>query len=54
MILEECKKNYRQAANTYAKRYSNRERKLHMAFKRLSEHFIAYVTVKEKFGESPN
>jgi len=27
MILGKCKKNYRQAANTYAERYLNRERK---------------------------
>jgi len=48
MILGECRKNYRQAANMYAERYPNRKRKLHMAFKRLLECFIAYDTKKEK------
>jgi len=32
----------------YYERYFNRERKLHMVFKRLSERFIAYGSVKEK------
>jgi len=35
MVLGEYKKNYRQAANTYAERYPNRERKSHVAFKQL-------------------
>jgi len=48
MVLEKCRKNYRQAANTCAERYSNHERKSHMTFKRLSECFIVYNTVKEK------
>jgi len=43
MILEKCKKKYRQAVNTYAEHYSNRERKSHMTFKRLSERFIVMV-----------
>jgi len=48
MILGECRKNYRQATNTYAKHYPNRERKSHVALKRLLERFIAYDTVKKK------
>jgi len=47
MVLGECRRNYRQAANTYAERYPNRERKSYMVFKRL-ECFIAYDTMKEK------
>jgi len=47
MFMGFRRKNYRQAANTYAERYPNRERKLHI-FKRLLECFIAYGTVKKK------
>jgi len=47
-VLGECRKNYRQAANTYTERYLNHEKKSHVSFKRLSERFIAYGTVKEE------
>jgi len=48
MVLRECRKNYCQAINIYAECYFIRERKSHMAFKRLLERFIAYGIVKEK------
>jgi len=48
IVLGECRKKYRQAANTYTECYPNRERKLHMVFKWLMERFIAYCEGKEK------
>jgi len=51
ILLGECiyRKNYRQAANTYVECYPNREKKSHVAFKRLLKHFYClwYYTKKE-------
>jgi len=57
IVLGECRKNYRQATNTYAERYPNREKKLHMTFKRLLDLFyFAYgmATVKKKKEHEEN
>jgi len=42
MVLREYRKNYCQTANKYVECYLTRERKSHMAFKRLLERFIAF------------
>jgi len=49
LILGKYRKKYHQAANIYAERYPNHERKSHMAFKWLSERFITYGERKEKY-----
>ena len=46
MVLEECRKHYRNAQDLYAARYPDMQQKSHMAFKRLADHFCRFGTVK--------
>ena len=48
MVLGECRKHYTNAQDLYAVRYPNRQRKSHMAFKRLADRFCRFGTVKQK------
>ena len=47
MVLEECRKHYSYAQDLYAARYLDRQRKSHMAFKRLADRFCRFGTVKK-------
>ena len=47
MVLRECRKHYRNTQDLYATCYSDRQQKLHMAFKWLAEHFCRFGTVKQ-------
>ena len=47
MVLEECRKYYRNAQDLYAARYPDRQQKSHMAFKRLADRFCYFGTVKQ-------
>ena len=46
MVLGECRKHYRNAQDSYAARYPDRQQKSHMAFKRLADCFCRFGTVK--------
>ena len=46
MVLGDCRKHYRNAQDLYAARYPDRQQKLHLAFKRLTDRFCRFGTVK--------
>ena len=47
MVLEECRKHYRNAQDLYAARYPDRQQKSHMTFKRLADRFCRFGTEKQ-------
>ena len=47
MVLGECRKHCRNALDLYAARYPDRQQKSHMAFKRWSDRFCRFGTVKQ-------
>ena len=47
MELGECRKHYRNTQDLYAARYTDRHQKSHIAFKRLSDRFCRFGTVKQ-------
>ena len=47
MVLGECRKHYRNPQGLYAARYPDRQRKSHMAFKRLADRFCRVSTEKQ-------
>ena len=47
MVLEECRKHYRNAQDLYPARYAHRQQKSYMAFKRLADRFCRFGTVKQ-------
>ena len=47
MVLEECRKYYRNTQDLYASRYADRQQKPHMAFKRLADRFCRSGIVKQ-------
>ena len=47
MIPGECRKHYRNAQDLYAARYSDRQQKSNMAFKRIADSFCRFGTVKQ-------
>ena len=46
MVLRECRKHYRNVQDLYAARYPDRQKKSHMASKRLADRFCRFGTVK--------
>ena len=42
IVLGECRKHYRNGQDLYAARYSDKQQKSHMAFKRLADHFCRF------------
>ena len=47
MMLGECRKHCRNAQDLYAARYPDRQRKSHMAFKRLADRLCRLGTAKQ-------
>ena len=47
MVLEECRKYYRNAQDLYAARYPDGKQKSHMDSKRLADGFCRFSTVKQ-------
>ena len=47
MVRGECHKHYRNAQDLNAARYPDRQQKSHMAFKRLTDRFCPFGTVKQ-------
>ena len=47
IVLGECRKHYRNAQDLCAVRYSDRQEKSQMAFKRLADRFCRFGTVKQ-------
>ena len=47
MVLGECRKHNRNAQDSYAAHYPDRQQKSHMTFKRLADHFCRFGTVKQ-------
>ena len=45
MVLEECRKHYRNAQDLYGARYPDEQQKSHMAIKLLADRFYRFGTV---------
>ena len=51
MALGECRKYYRNAQDLYVARYPDRQKKSHMAFKRIADRFCRFGTCSRQMEE---
>ena len=47
VVLGKCRKHYRNAQDSYAACYPDRQQKSHMTFKRLADRFCRFRTMKQ-------